>query len=123
MPATSGPASGRGSNLWWVCLLAVGFAGYYALLVFCDLTRPEPAGLTFVIHDDALVVSAVRGHSPAERARLKEGDRIRAVDGKPVRGRLDWLLIETNLTAGSPMVLDIDRGGAHATLSLTLASA
>jgi hypothetical protein len=35
-------------------VLAAAFAGYFALLLHSDLTRPEPAGFISEIHDSAL---------------------------------------------------------------------
>ena len=73
-------------------VLAAAFAGYFALLLHSDLTRPEPAGFISEIHDSALTLDAVAHDSPADRAGLEAGDHV---------------VTETNLRAGHPLALEV----------------
>ena len=61
---------------WWIVAVAASFAGYFALLVYSDTTRPEPTGFSYVIDDSRTVVSDVAPASPAGRAGLQPGDRV-----------------------------------------------
>src|SRR5947207_15944690 len=76
---------------WWMLVLAGAFVGYFALLLHSDLTRPEPSGFVFIIHESAMIVRAVEPGSRAARAGLAAGERGRADAGSPVRRRPDLL--------------------------------
>lgn len=71
-------------------IIAALFIGYHVLLLYSDLTRPEPAGFVFGIHESAIVVRAVAPGSRAARAGLAVGDRVLTANSHPVRSRLDW---------------------------------
>jgi regulator of sigma E protease len=62
-------------------------------------------------------VSGVEKGSPAERAGLAKGDRIVAIDGKPVK-EWDELSQTIKASGGKPLNLQISRGGE--TVSLTV---
>ena len=64
-------------------VLAAAFIGYFGLLLHSDLTRPEPAGFVFGIHESRMFVRAVAPASNAARAGLVVGDRV--VQGRPVQ--------------------------------------
>ena len=101
-------------------MLAIGlsFVGYYGLLLFADLTRPEPLGLTLQVQTVGVVVGAVNADSPAARAGLAPGDRIVSANAHPARSRLDWMSVEMNLRTGEPLRLEIERGDARQAVSL-----
>jgi serine/threonine-protein kinase len=105
-----------------VCI-AASFAGYYALLLHSDLSRPEPTGIVFDIRDGKMVLRAVEPESPAARVGLAVGDHVRAANGRPLKDRLDWLLVQTNLQAGQPIRLDGERHGQPLSVNLALARA
>src|SRR5438067_1576494 len=114
MPPTAGPAAGRPAPRrppWWMFALAAAFAGYFALLLQSDLTRPAPTGLVSEIHESAMMVDAVSPGSPAADAGLQPGDRIVTANGLPIRNRLDWLAVAMNLQSGRPLRLEVARGG------------
>ena len=100
-------------------MLAFGLAffGYYGLLIFADLTRPEPLGLTLQIQQSGLGVRAVDADSPAARAGLAPGDRIVSANSHPTKSRLDWISVEMNLRTGEPLRLEIERGDASPDVS------
>jgi eukaryotic-like serine/threonine-protein kinase len=105
---------------WWMLALAAAFAGYYSLLLYSDLRRPEPIGFISQVAESGVFLHAVAKDSPAARAGLKVGDRIIVADGHPIRDRLDWLLFETNLQTGRPLHLEIDRDGNRQPATLVL---
>src|SRR6185503_6505868 len=81
----------------WTLALGLTFFGYYGLLCFTDLTRPEPIGLTLQVQPSGVVVGAVEADSPAARAGLAPGDRIVSANSHPTASRLDWMSVEMNL--------------------------
>jgi PDZ domain-containing protein len=100
--------------------LAAAFAGYFGLLIHSDLTRPEPPGFISEVHGAAMMLAAVAPDSPAARAGLQAGDRILTANGLPIGNRLDWLVSETNLQTGHPLVLEAVRGSQRLTAVLIL---
>ena len=115
--STAGPAASPRLPVWMLAL-GLAFFGYYGLLLFTDLTRPEPVGLTLQGQQSGVVVDAVNADSPAARAGLAPGDRIVSANSHPTRSRLDWMSVEMNLRTGEPLHLEIERGGARQALSL-----
>ncbi|HTW74967.1 MAG TPA: aspartyl protease family protein [Steroidobacteraceae bacterium] len=71
--------------------------------------------------DGGLVVAAVDDASPAAEAGLRLRDRLLAVDGRAVRSR-DFAQVTRQLSrpAGTQLMLDVLRRGAHLRLQLTL---
>ncbi|MGG5821850.1 S41 family peptidase [Falsiroseomonas sp. HW251] len=76
-------------------------------------------GLRVAVQGDALAVVAIAPAGPAERAGIRPGDRLIAVDGRPLTGR------EPDLAAslmegpeGSPVVLSLSRAGRRRDVSL-----
>ena len=67
---------------------------------------------------EAPVVKVVDHGSPADKAGIKEGDRIQTISGKPVTTWED-VEIETGLAPREKLAVGILRGGASITLDLT----
>jgi len=101
-------------------VLAAAFIGYFGLLLHSDLTRPEPAGFVFGIHESAMFVRAVAPASTAARDGLAVGDRVLSANAHPIRSRLDWLAVEMNLRVGQPLRLDVARPGGPQAIVLVL---
>lgn len=104
-------------------VLALAFTGYFALLLYSDLTRPEPAGFVFEIQQSTMTLRTLAPDSPAARAGLEVGDRVLTANGHPTRNRLDWLAVETNLQVGRPLRLELSRDGQPGSVSLVLSRA
>jgi hypothetical protein len=101
-------------------VLAITFASYYGLLIYSDLIRPATAGVTLHIDRAGLIVQALTPGSPADRAGLAVGDRVRAANGHSVRTRLDWQAVGTNLRIGEPVQLIVARDADERQLNLVL---
>ena len=101
-------------------LVAGSFAGYFVLLAYSDLTRPEPHGFVAQFRESGLVLSAVTAGSPAALAGLITNDHILRVDGRSIRHRLDWQLAETNLRSGQAVEVEIEREGVLQTVTFSL---
>ena len=66
------------------------------------------------------MVTTVQTDSPASRARLKDGDVIREVDGKPVADRQQFRLLISQTEPGTKINLKFLRDGNEQTVSATL---
>src|SRR5215831_1022891 len=78
-------------------------------------------GIEVDLRDDAITVIAPIEGSPAERAGVRSGDRIIAVDGIGARGEpLDKLVRKLRGAPGSRVQLTVRRSGADAVLVFDL---
>jgi hypothetical protein len=103
--------------------LAVLFVGFYSLLAYCDLIRPEPAGFVLGFDRSSMIVTAVAPASPAAVAGLQVGDRVLTASARPMRSRLDWLSVEMNLRVGQPVRLEVTRDSERHVVALVLRGA
>src|SRR5207247_9968952 len=90
---------------------------------FADRDRFSRAGVQLARYGDDVEAMQVLPDSPAARAGLREGDRLTAIDGKPI---LEWTpdalqrLFEDSPT-GRIVTLEPDRSGKKRALKMTLA--
>ena len=76
-------------------------------------------GVNCVEHDGEVRVLRVADDSPAEEAGVMRGDRVLALDGKPVTGLAQlWLSLWADRRAEREVRLDIERGDEKMTLKL-----
>jgi predicted esterase len=69
---------------------------------------------------DGMVVSSVQPGGPADKAGLKQGDRITAVDGRAVKSRIDLAAAFAGKAPGDKVVLGIERDGESVEVEITL---
>lgn len=67
-------------------------------------------------------IAAVRTRSPAEAAGIKAGDKVLAVDGKPVRRHQEIRQVLGSFDAGEVIGVKIERDGKEIELEVTLAA-
>jgi serine protease Do len=84
-----------------------------------DVT-PDNAKFFDVANDEGAVVSQVTPGSPAERAGIRQGDVITAINGKPVDTASDLQMAVIEDASGTPVSLDILRNGQPEHISVTL---
>jgi eukaryotic-like serine/threonine-protein kinase len=76
---------------WWMAVVAASFAGFVALFFYQLFFGPSPfPGLEAKFKSDGALVLAVHAGGAEARAGLEPGDRILAVNGRPVRSGHDW---------------------------------
>jgi len=68
-----------------IVAVAASFFAYFALLVYCDLWRPEDSGFAADYSGNRMVITRVIPNSPAERAGLRPHDVVTTADGKTIR--------------------------------------
>jgi serine protease Do len=66
------------------------------------------------------VVARVAQNSPADRAGLRPGDRLVAVDGRPVKSPLDWEGELLDLRVGDRVTLAVERDGRRRDLAVVV---
>jgi eukaryotic-like serine/threonine-protein kinase len=98
---------------WWLIVAAASFLAYFALLLYCDINRPEPVGFRVDFRADGVYVDTVAPGSPAHAAGLQHGDRIAVARGLPVRDREDWLAVDGLLEPGSEITIVVERAGTQ----------
>ena len=86
---------------WWMGVVVASFLSYFALLIYCEIQRPEHAGISTRFENDRMHLTAVTPGSPAERAGLRTDDQILAWDGWPISGRRDLMAADVNVAFGA----------------------
>jgi serine protease Do len=81
---------------------------------------PELAPQFGLKNDKGALVSQVTPGGPAEKAGLKMGDVVTAIDGKPVNNADDLTMAVISRAPGSTVNLDVVRNGKPTQISITL---
>jgi regulator of sigma E protease len=72
-----------------------------------------------VFDQSQVVIGSVFPESPAAAAGLQEGDRIVAVNGAPVEGRIEFLQQQVSESAGEPLQMRVERDGQELSVTMT----
>ncbi|HXW05477.1 MAG TPA: PDZ domain-containing protein [Vicinamibacterales bacterium] len=102
----------------WVLIVASSFCAYFVLLLYCEIVRPENAG--FSCAPGTLMVSTVLPGSPADRAGVRRGDRLVALNGLGMESADSWAAVGANFQMGVPMPIVVERDGRAIVLQLRL---
>ena len=108
---------------WWLGVVVASFLSYFALLVYCDIRRPEHAGVTDEFQNDRMYVTAVTAGSPADQAGLRVGDQILTWDGWPISSRLDLMAANVNVKFGVVREVEVLRGAERLQVALPVTRA
>jgi len=127
-PGATAPASTDAAARRWVAGSGDRWAAYYGPEQYAAMTealdgRYAGVGLWVVRSPGGVVtVSRVRGDGPAARASVRAGERLTAVDGRPVTGlpvtEVVGLLRGDSPLAGSGVTLTLRRGSVPHTVTL-----
>src|SRR5581483_955631 len=96
---------------WWLIASAAAYVLYFALIVWCEVHRPEAPGLLVRFEQGGMLAQTVVPNSPAARAGITPGDLLIAADDHPLRTRLDWLFVAANIDADRAITVRLRRGG------------
>jgi eukaryotic-like serine/threonine-protein kinase len=102
----------------WLFLAAATFLGYFCLLIYCDVQRPENPGVDYLSGD--YIVKGISAGSAADRAGLKVGDDVVTIDGHPITNRLDLEARDINLVLNRPRDVMVVRDGFVQHVALTM---
>ena len=100
-------------------VVGASFVGYFALLTYCNLHRPEDPGLFVDFSGGRMTVLQVAAGAPGDRAGLQPGDRILSWNRRLVQD-LDWMISDANLEIGQAMPLVVEREGVRLQAALVL---
>lgn len=100
-----------------VCLLALGIAN---IVLRASSTDVED-GVLWVERSAGVVASEVAVRSAAERAGVKPGDVLLAIDGEPVQGRADVFEVQQRARPGERHTYTLLRLGSREIAEVTLA--
>ena len=106
------------SKRWSIWVLAAVF-----LLTFAFNARQEffgPANIGWTPGRPFLVVGHVAPANAADRAGVHSGDRIEAVNGRPVLGMADWFVERAHFETGKRVQLRVRRDNLIVDLSLII---
>jgi serine protease DegQ len=99
-------------------ILATGTVQRGRLGVSLQDITPDLAESMRLDNMEGALIAQVQRNSPAERAGLRAGDVVLAVDGKPVRNATDFRNRIGVTTAGTPLELTVLNGGRTRTLTV-----
>lgn len=112
MPGTRAP--------WWMFVVAASFLAHYALLTYSLVWGVQRLGVNPEYTGGRMLLRDVASGSPAERAGLRGGDYLVALDGQVIHNLLDWDAVAANLEPGQPRKLEIERAGKRWEATVTL---
>jgi len=95
----------------WLYFLAAVFVADFVLRTYCCFLGPEGVGFRTRTEEGREVIAHINPGSAADRAGIKPGDILLALDGQTIRGPSDWKGIDSNLETGRAYRFDIEREG------------
>ncbi len=107
-------------QLWWLYLLAAIFIADCVLRTYCSFLGPRGFEIATRWEQNHRVVAVVRPGSAADRAGLKPGDAILALDGQAFVQDSDWRAVSANYATGRLYVLTIERDGVRKDVSVRM---
>ena len=107
---------------WWVVPCAASFLAFFLLLLYCDIWRPEAEGLQVrgSAGVNGLRVEAVSPGSPAERAGIRPGDMVISANRRPLRSKLEWEAVQSEVRFDSLLSVEVLRGSTVRRLEWTV---
>lgn len=108
---------------WWMYIFAAAFLVYYGLQIYTIspfYSGPGSIGFEFDNSTSTLVVLSVDPIGIGERAGLRAGDHIVAVNGVNVGRHVEWDMAEMTFEVGRPMPLVIERDRKRIELTVNL---
>ena len=68
---------------------------------------------------DGVLVGSVTKDGPAEKGGMKDGDRIIAVNGEPIKNMTSYMTVMGKHKAKQPVEITVDRKGEKVKLTVT----
>ena len=114
----SSAASGRAP--WWIYVVAASYVALLALIPNLMIWGPaDILGLTAEYQGGSMLIRALDASSVLARAGVRVGDRVLAIDGRPMRRSGDWTVVNANLEVGRPQGWEVLRDEKRSVLEVT----
>ena len=105
---------------WWMYVVAASYVALFALIPYLVIWGPaDLLGLAADFEDGTMLVRAAEPDSLPARAGVRPGDRVVAIDGRPMRRIGDWTAVNANLEVGRAQRWEILRDQERLELEVT----
>jgi len=104
----------------WLHFVAGTFVAYYAVMFYSELYQPRWTGIGFEFSNGSMLITSVATNSPAGRAGLMPGDRVRAVDERTIQLWEDGSRFVAAREIGRTYHFAVERAGQEAECQMTL---
>jgi eukaryotic-like serine/threonine-protein kinase len=105
---------------WWAYLIAAPFVVNMCFLVYVSLMVHGPIGGSFDFHGGVQVVREILPGLPLDKAGVRPGDVIIAVNGQQLMDGQDWNSLRAQFEPEKPIPLTVDRAGRQLQLTLLI---
>jgi protein kinase-like protein/PDZ domain-containing protein len=105
---------------WWAYLIAAPFVVNMCFLVYVSLMVHGPIGGSFDFHGGEQVVREILPGLPLDKAGVRPGDVIVAVNGQQLMDGQDWNSLRAQFEPEKPIPLTVDRAGRQLQLTLLI---
>jgi hypothetical protein len=104
---------------WWMYLCALAFLGQFAHVAvstlydakLIGLTRRIPHSIVYEFQSDRLIITGVKPNSAPDRAGVRVGDWLLAINGEPIGSLRELTRVVGNLDISHACRFDIERDG------------
>ncbi len=101
-------------------VIAASYVALFALIPYLVIWGPaDLLGLAAALEDGTMLVRAAEPDSLTARAGVRAGDRVVAIDGRPMRRIGDWTAVNANLEVGKAQRWEILRDQERLELEVT----
>jgi len=105
---------------WWMIVAAVSYALQLAFIPYLVIWGPaDLLGLKTDYESTGMVLRSVPPDSLPAKAGMKTGDRVIAINGRPMRSTQDWHSVNANLEVGRVQRWDILRDQERLSFEIT----
>jgi hypothetical protein len=102
---------------WWMYVVGLSYIVTFGLIFYLIFWGPaELTGFVNAFSDGAMLIRSVDDpNSPVAKGGLRTGDRVLAIDDRPMRAVRDWTEATGNSQAGRPQLWVVSRGSDRLT--------
>jgi tRNA A-37 threonylcarbamoyl transferase component Bud32 len=106
--------------VWWMWVVAASYVVTFGFILFQAIRGPAQLTLSMTLTDGAMTVGSVVAGSPESRGGVRVGDRLVAIDDRPILSVHDWVAATGNATVGRPQRWSVDRDSGEVPVALEI---
>jgi len=104
---------------WWIHLCAASFLGYFVLVMVSSFYPPAGVGLRIEItRTNGLIVASVIANLDADRAGVRLGDRLVAINGRRLHNQRELSAFNASVSVGEGRTWLFERSGRQFSVTL-----